>query len=71
MNFVILQNIYYEINDKPNGIGRYCIHEACIKGNIVMLKGLLAYVDDINKVDQHKQTAAHIASIKFDLVINV
>lgn len=27
-----------------------------------MLKGLLAYVDDINKVDQHRQTAAHIAS---------
>ena len=48
-------------NSKQNGLGRYCIHECCVKGNAGMLKGLLPFVDNINSLDQDKRNAAQIA----------
>ena len=43
-------------------MGRFCVHECCVKGNVKMLKGLLPYIDDINKLDANNRTAAHIAA---------
>lgn len=50
------------MNKKQNGLGRYCIHECCIKGNLPMLRNLLAFVDDINKLDHNGQNCAHISA---------
>jgi ankyrin repeat protein len=38
------------------------MHECCVNGNSNMLKDILQYIDDINKPDMNKQTAAHLAS---------
>jgi ankyrin repeat protein len=50
------------LNEQTNSIGRFCIHECCIKGNIEMLKRALVHIKDINKLDNNGQTAAHICA---------
>jgi hypothetical protein len=56
------RNIAKELNSKQNGLGRYCVHECCVKGNVNMLKALLPYIEDVNKLDQNEQNAAHICA---------
>ncbi len=56
------RNIAKELNSKQNGLGRYCVHECCVKGNINMLKALLPFIDDLNRLDQNGQSAAHICA---------
>jgi hypothetical protein len=56
------RNIARELNSKQNGLGRYCVHECCVKGNVRMLKALLPYIDDVNKLDQNGQNPAHICA---------
>ena len=56
------KEIQFGLSNKQNDLGRYCVHECCLKGNVSMLKGLLAHVEDINKLDNNNQTAAHIAA---------
>ena len=48
------------MNIKQNGLGRYCVHECCVKGNVNMLKALLPFIEEVNKLDQNGQNAAHI-----------
>ncbi len=50
------------LNKEKNGLGRFCIHECCVKGNVTMLRGMLPYIDNINMVDNNQQTAAHICA---------
>ncbi len=50
------------LNREKNGLGRFCIHECCVKGNVTMLKGMLPFIDDINKLDNNQQTAAHLCA---------
>ena len=49
--------------DEVNGLGRICVHEACLGGHSAVLQLLLSQASkNLNQTDKDGQTAAHLVA---------